>query len=435
MNFGSKVEIPKAMSAPVLVVDNLCKHFDLGRPAKSRSSLRDMITDICRKPLAAFKKRREEERFWALQNVSFELQQGEVLGIVGYNGAGKSTLLKVLSKITRPSSGKAVVRGRLGSLLEVGTGFHGDLTGRENILLNGAILGMSRRDTLRHFDSIVSFAEIEKFLDTPVKFYSSGMYIRLAFAVAAHLDPDILIVDEVLAVGDMRFQKKCLERMEKIASSGQTILFVSHNLAAVRNFCTKALYLKQGEVAAFGAVAEVIDSYTQQSSVGCKEKCWPVAMRPGNDNFKINRLRLRDAQVQLSKEIVIEIDYTVLKDHVTAAFALALYDEDDRCVFTTFSHLEPQHYGKALCKGSYLTSCVIPPHLLNAKTYYVTVSGFSNYHSDLFSLEKVLFFEAVDDGYFDGEYVSQLKGAVRPQIPWHTLYHLEPESGQFQGDS
>jgi lipopolysaccharide transport system ATP-binding protein len=206
------------------------------------------------------------EEFWALKNVSFEVQQGEVLGIIGRNGAGKSTLLKILSRITEPSAGRVRIHGRVASLLEVGTGFHPELTGRENIFLNGAILGMKRAEIKRKFDQIVEFAEVEKFLDTPVKRYSSGMYVRLAFAVAAHLEPEILIVDEVLAVGDVEFQKKCLNKMSEVASLGRTVLFVSHNLAAVSDLCTRAILLQKGEVRQVGTPDEVIAAYIEQSN-------------------------------------------------------------------------------------------------------------------------------------------------------------------------
>jgi lipopolysaccharide transport system ATP-binding protein len=210
--------------------------------------------------------RPETEEFWALKNVNFELGSGEVLGIVGRNGAGKSTLLKILSRITEPSAGRVTIRGRVASLLEVGTGFHPELTGRENIFLNGAVLGMKRAEIKRKFDEIVNFAEVEKFLDTPVKRYSSGMYVRLAFAVAAHLEPEILVVDEVLAVGDAEFQKKCLNKMGEVASGGRTVLFVSHNLSAVADLCTKALLLEKGQIECVGTPEQVITAYIERSS-------------------------------------------------------------------------------------------------------------------------------------------------------------------------
>ena len=254
-------------SAPIITVENLGKRYELGSAQKSERymTLRDTIAHSAR---SVFRRERRsgplspDEAFWALKDVSFEIRRGEVVGIIGRNGAGKSTLLKILSRITEPTEGRITLEGRVASLLEVGTGFHPELTGRENIFLNGAILGMSRVEIKAKFDEIVAFAEVERFLDTPVKRYSSGMYVRLAFAVAAHLEPEILIVDEVLAVGDLEFQKKCLGKMHEIAEGqGRTVLFVSHNMAAIHQLCTRAILLSKGSIAANGGVLQVIDEY------------------------------------------------------------------------------------------------------------------------------------------------------------------------------
>src|SRR5271170_2569168 len=267
------------MSDAVITVENLSKRYlvghQVGRQGRSRYiALRDIIgramRNIGRKTIDVVRGRQilpgdEIEEFWALKNVSFEVKRGEVLGIIGRNGAGKSTLLKILSRITEPSEGRVVLRGRVSSLLEVGTGFHPELTGRENIYLNGAILGMMQREICRKFDEIVAFAEVEKFLDTPVKHYSSGMYVRLAFAVAAHLEPEILIVDEVLAVGDAEFQKKCLGKMQSVSEKdGRTVLFVSHNMQAVRQMCRRVIFLKQGRISYSGDPHTAISSYLGQ---------------------------------------------------------------------------------------------------------------------------------------------------------------------------
>lgn len=255
---------------PAIAVERVSKRFRLGRRRGSEPSYQTLRESIALGLSAAshrvigwFRRRRSAQLpdFWALQDVSFEVQPGEVLGVVGSNGAGKSTLLKILSRITRPTAGEARLRGRVGTLLEVGTGFHPELTGRENIFLNGSILGMSRRETRKAFDQIVGFAEVDEFLDTPVKLYSSGMYTRLAFAVAAHLEPEILIVDEVLAVGDAAFQQKCLGKMEQVSRSGRTVLFVSHNMAAVKALCTRALLLRRGRIVLDGDVDEVVNDY------------------------------------------------------------------------------------------------------------------------------------------------------------------------------
>ena len=260
------------MSSAAVEVDNIGKLYDLGKA--QHDSLRTAITEMVKAPFRRFGKREEKpdsQEFWALRDVSFKVRQGEVVGIIGRNGAGKSTLLKVLSRIVEPTTGRAMMRGRVASLLEVGTGFHPELTGRENIYLNGSILGMRKREIDKKFDEIVAFSEVEKFLDTPVKRYSSGMYVRLAFAVAAHLEPEILIVDEVLAVGDAEFQKKCIGKMKDISEGGErTVLFVSHNMGAVRALCTSGIYLAGGSVKAQGDVETVIGEYLRPTQTALR---------------------------------------------------------------------------------------------------------------------------------------------------------------------
>ncbi|HEX6502556.1 MAG TPA: ABC transporter ATP-binding protein [Terriglobales bacterium] len=248
---------------PILEIGNLSKQYVLGRARRRDDSLRELLVSTLRKPLDLLmgKDGPKQTPFWALRKVSFDVREGEVLGVIGRNGAGKSTLLKIMSRITDPTEGFIKVRGRLSSLLEVGTGFHPELTGRENIFLNGAILGMRKTEIVSKFDEIVAFSEIERFLDTPVKRYSSGMYVRLAFSVAAHLNPEILVVDEVLAVGDMSFQKKCLGKMSEVSKGGRTVLFVSHNMAAVQNLCATAIVLSQGQLTFHGPSKDAIDFY------------------------------------------------------------------------------------------------------------------------------------------------------------------------------
>ena len=242
-------------------VENLSKMYKIGLARQRHDTLRDQLVDLISSPFRPKVKEDEDGTFWALKDVSFEVMQGDVLGIIGRNGAGKSTLLKLLSRITEPTSGRAVINGRVGSLLEVGTGFHPELTGRENVYLNGAILGMHRSEITRKFDEIVAFAEIDKFLDTPVKRYSSGMYVRLAFAVAAHLEPEILLVDEVLAVGDVEFQKKCLGKMDDVAKLGRTVLFVSHNMNAIQRLCAQTLFIDNGTLVEKGLTRDIVSSY------------------------------------------------------------------------------------------------------------------------------------------------------------------------------
>lgn len=259
------------MTETVIRVENLSKKYIIGHERERYTALRDVIANGIKSIGRRFSKQEyidpNTEEFWALKDISFEIKQGDRVGIIGRNGAGKSTLLKILSRITEPTTGKISIKGRVASLLEVGTGFHPELTGRENIYLNGAILGMDRAEIKKKFDEIVSFAEIEKFLDTSVKRYSSGMYVRLAFAVAAHLEPEILIVDEVLAVGDAEFQKKCLGKMEDVGKEGRTVLFVSHNMAAIQQLCGFGILLRQGTLLASGSMSQVISNYVNQSKM------------------------------------------------------------------------------------------------------------------------------------------------------------------------
>jgi lipopolysaccharide transport system ATP-binding protein len=306
---------------PVISVENLGKTYRISHQGGGRpyEALRDVIADKFRRlfrpppaqPDAGAAATTED--FWALRDVSFEVRQGEVIGIIGRNGAGKSTLLKILSRITEPSEGRVRIRGRVASLLEVGTGFHPELTGRENIHLNGAILGMSRAEIRRKFDEIVAFAEVDKFLDTPVKRYSSGMYVRLAFAVAAHLDPEILIVDEVLAVGDAQFQKKCLGKMQDVAKGGRTVLFVSHNMMAVQSLCTGGLLLKQGRISCAGGIAPVLDSYLREQKVQNVnfEQMASTSGRLGNGRARFTKLFLTDVNGGKMSEVSFGSDFFI----------------------------------------------------------------------------------------------------------------------------
>lgn len=325
MGFG-KV---KPVARPALRVDGLGKRYRIGRKEQGYRTLRDSLARAVRRPLRALRPKRgrsDDEILWALRDVSFEVRRGDVVGIVGRNGAGKSTLLKILSRITAPTAGHADIRGRVGSLLEVGTGFHPELSGRENIFLNGAILGMGRAEIQRKFDEIVAFASVERFIDTPVKHYSSGMYLRLAFAVAAHLEPEILLVDEVLAVGDAAFQKKCLGRMEAVAHEGRTILFVSHNMGAVRSLCTTGLYLSEGTVEAAGDLNECIARYFRD--IGALHE-------PGVDAATGLRTGTGFGRVRLEGSDATTVDQG---DAFTAATVLRL--EDDTTGFYLFCILE-----------------------------------------------------------------------------------------------
>ncbi|HXY36704.1 MAG TPA: ABC transporter ATP-binding protein [Planctomycetaceae bacterium] len=286
------------MSDPAIRVENLGKQYDLGAREAGYVTFREALTGLVTNPVKRFKslsgRAREDETFWALKDVSFEVQPGEVVGIIGHNGAGKSTLLKILSQITEPTEGRVEINGRIGSLLEVGTGFHPELTGRENIFLNGSILGMSRDEVRRKFDEIVAFAEVEKFLDMPVKKYSSGMSVRLAFSVAAHLDPEILIIDEVLAVGDQEFQNKCLGKMSGVAESGRTILFVSHQMAAVEAMCSTAILLSEGRIRARGETTKIVERYLRGVSRGEMQPLQDRRDRKGSGAIRFKSVAFSD---------------------------------------------------------------------------------------------------------------------------------------------
>ena len=293
------------MAAPIISARGVSKSYHVGGPQRPPDSIRDAVTGILRAPMRRLRPARQspENTFWALDDVSFDVQHGDVLGLLGRNGAGKCTMLKVISRITEPTRGRIELRGRVASLLEVGTGFHAELTGRENIYMNGTILGMRRREIARKFDEIVEFSEIERFIDTPVKRYSSGMYVRLAFAVAAHLEPEILVVDEVLAVGDAEFQKKCLGKMSDVAHAGRTVLFVSHNMAAMRALCTRAILLEKGRVAIDGAIEPAIKRYLEQAHTASETAEWkyqwknPVAKVVADDvEMLVNGSVMRSVQ-------------------------------------------------------------------------------------------------------------------------------------------
>jgi len=319
------------MSEAIISVENLSKRYVIGHQRNPHDGLRHRVEDALRSPLRwlrgrAQERRAEREEFWALKDVSFEVKQGEVLGIIGRNGAGKSTLLKILSRITEPTSGRIHIKGRVASLLEVGTGFHPELTGRENVFLNGAILGMHRAEIKRKFDEIVAFAEVEKFLDTPVKRYSSGMYVRLAFAVAAHLEPEILIVDEVLAVGDAEFQKKCLGKMQDVSKGGRTVLFVSHNMGAMLNLCTRGVALNCGKIAFNGRIEEAVDFYNQKTAeLHAGEKDWePHVVYQCDDQdqapgeFEITKVELLD-ESEKPKPVVYTWDSFKVRIHYSVS--------------------------------------------------------------------------------------------------------------------
>jgi lipopolysaccharide transport system ATP-binding protein len=331
------------MSETAIEVENLSKRYVLGHQRSKGDGFRHTIEEMVRSPIGWLRSRRERQRakddFWALKDLSFEIKRGEVVGIIGRNGAGKSTLLKILSRITEPTNGKISIEGRVASLLEVGTGFHPELTGRENIFLNGAILGMSRVEIRRKFDEIVAFSEIEKFLDTPVKRYSSGMYVRLAFAVAAHLEPEILIVDEVLAVGDSEFQKKCMGKMNDVRAGGRTILFVSHNMAAIRTLCTRGIVLSRGQMAFSGGADDCIREYEKTVATSLSAH-WarPLALVAGEIGFKEITLELQGRQPQL--RLCLEANIAGGPTDIRAIFSFDILDNMGAPIMQAFPTLD-----------------------------------------------------------------------------------------------
>jgi lipopolysaccharide transport system ATP-binding protein len=350
-----------------------------------------------------------------------EVNEGERVAIIGRNGAGKSTLLKILSRITEPTTGEIRIRGRVASLLEVGTGFHPELTGRENIFLNAAVLGMPQREVRRRFDEIVAFAEVEQFLDTPVKHYSSGMYTRLAFAVAAHLEPDILIVDEVLAVGDAQFQKKCLGRMEQTTKEGRTVLFVSHNMQMVLSLCNRGILLDHGRVAASGSAEDVVTAYREMGTSNQIERTWNNAEQAlGNESIKLRSARLHISGASSNNQVTIRTAFSVKVVYDANVQADAFYlGVRLRTVYgdIIFGSGSPP---MPICPGTYRSECFVPGDLLNEGLYVVDVGFVRDGTILLFRAEDLLTFEVHDVERVLGGWLGRIPGAVRPKLHWET---------------
>lgn len=413
---------------PVISVSNVSKKYTIrhgGSPGYH--TLRDEIT----KSLKRLVRRQRSpsvtnEDFWALSDVSFEVKHGDRLGIIGRNGAGKSTLLKILSKVVEPTTGRIEIRGRLSSLLEVGTGFHPELTGRENVFLNGAILGMRRVEILRQFDEIVDFSGVERFIDTPVKHYSSGMYVRLAFAVAAHLDPDILLIDEVLAVGDLAFQKKCLGKIESITGEGRTVLFVSHSLSSVTSLCTSALLLDSGRIVAAGNVSDVVMKYYREGTAS------PAAFDVTQSNKSIgseyarllsgsvlNASGASPTEVAISEPIFVEMRFEILKPFHGAFVPNFHFKTADGTV--AFVSHDPSR--SATVPGTYSARCEVPGNFLNEGTYFVglALTSYAMGVTVHFYEQSALSFNVRDpiSGVDSrGDWAGSIPGSVRPFLNW-----------------
>jgi lipopolysaccharide transport system ATP-binding protein len=421
------------MSRPIIEVENLSKRYRLGQ--LNAQTLREEVEQF----FARLRNKRAgkgdelsgaSSEFWALKDVSFSVQPGEVIGIIGRNGAGKSTLLKILSRITEPTTGLARVRGRIASLLEVGTGFHPELSGRENIYLNGAILGMTVAEVKAKFDEIVAFAEVERFLDTPVKRYSSGMYVRLAFAVAAHLEPEILIVDEVLAVGDVEFQRKCLGRMRSVSSKeGRTVLFVSHNMTAINSLCNRAMLMNGGRAEEIGPALTITQRYIRTFG-RAEERCksWTYQDAPGDERFKVARIEITPqaanaaAPIEMGTPFQIDVEYWNLVESADVVIELLVRGSDGMPVFHSYSTESDQNAGRSYSKGLYQSSCCVPGNLLNAGRFDVEM-----YFSDGRPSKEFALVDAISVVVHEVNerrnltYYGRFVGHVHPKLTWRTV--------------
>jgi lipopolysaccharide transport system ATP-binding protein len=422
----------------VIRVDNLGKKYLLRHDAPRYFALRDVIVESAKRygnrllhPLNAMRPDGSKEEFWALRDVSFEVKRGDRLGIIGRNGAGKSTLLKILGRITEPTRGRVSIKGRVSSLLEVGTGFHPELTGRENIFLSGAVLGMSRADILARFDEIVAFAEVERFLDTPVKHYSSGMYIRLAFAVAAHVQTRTLLIDEVLAVGDVQFQKKCLGKMENVSREGRTVLFVSHNMNAIEQLCNSALLLKDGHIQEHGFdVNKIIRDYVYDPDRDPSSSAWRNQTGEEYQNawFTPHRFCVTDRAgnllqmpVRNDQDIWIELEAFVQEVDPALTVGYAIYSEEGYLLYWSYQTDQPEERWPKITKGRCVLRGRIPRRLLNQGTYRVELIGGLHFRKWLFEPGKNCpsIYLSLQGGLSDSPYwMAKRPGLIAPETEW-----------------
>ncbi len=420
------------MSDLAIRVEGLSKRYRIGHTVDSYRTLRDALARAAAAPLRRLRRTSTAEAsdsyIWALRDVSFEVRQGQVLGIIGRNGAGKSTLLKILSRVTEPTEGYAEIHGRVGSLLEVGTGFHPELTGRENIYLNGAILGMKRAEIERKFDEIVAFAEVEKFIDTPVKRYSSGMYLRLAFAVAAHLEPEILVVDEVLAVGDAEFQRKCLGKMDDVARQGRTVLFVSHNMSAILRLTQETLVLDRGRLILRAPTPEAVDFYMTSGLSQEGERRWdpedpqvqaaapfrPVALRVLDQAGRVV------GQVASREPFSVEVEYELAEDITGLRVGIYLSTSRGEPVFTSFDTDAPAAFEAYAVRraGRYVSRCRIPANWLNEGRFVLGMNASSFGVRSYFTDEHALTFAVDATGAPGSHWPEKRRGPFRPALAW-----------------
>ncbi|MDQ2805822.1 MAG: ABC transporter ATP-binding protein [Chloroflexota bacterium] len=415
------------MSDIAIRVEGLSKRYQIGATPVSYRTLRESVTDMMAGPFRRLSRAVRPRAgaaggttvFWALKDVSFTVPRGAAVGIIGRNGAGKSTLLKILSRITDPTAGFAEIHGRVGSLLEVGTGFHPELTGRENIYLNGAILGMRRTEIARKFAEIVAFSEVEQFIDSPIKHYSSGMYLRLAFAVAAHLDPEILLVDEVLAVGDAAFRKKCLGKMDAVAHTGRTVFLVSHDLTAIQELCPLTLLLESGQVMAYGPTVDVINQYMgKYHDIG--SQYIPAGSTGTSGQFHLLSVRVHNAKgisevlYSWDEDIYVRIDYRLTAPFHNLRVGFQLEDERGVVIFRTGDADWVEHLSESRAAGTYQSTCVIPRQLLNRGHYFVSMRVDFRNVDWIYRSDSVINFDVGQIPLAGGHYNAQ----IRPHLQW-----------------
>ncbi len=410
---------------PAIEIRNLGKEYTLAS-AQPYISLRDVLTGTFKSIIQT--NRKKKEKFWALKDITADIMPGERVGIIGRNGAGKSTLLKIISRITPPTTGEAIIRGRVGSLLEVGTGFHPELTGRENIFLNGSILGLKKIEIIKQLDEIIDFSGVNNFIDTPLKHYSTGMQLRLAFSVAAHLEPEILLIDEVLAVGDLEFQKKCLGKMEQVSKEhGRTILFVSHNMDIIRKFCSSAILLAKGILIDKGDTTHIISEYISNHSQTNSEANWPEGLYSLNKELKLNRVYLHNKSNDLlskfdtTEAIGLTIEYEVINDNIKFTHGINLYNSENQNVFNSHDISFALNETKRK-KGEFIAKVWIPENLLPEGLFSLSVALFNPNPLDIFIHEhEVLRFEVFTDfskRNARGNYSNNFPGIIRPLLDW-----------------
>lgn len=448
--------LPRNMSSKdvAIRVEKISKRYRIGLKEQAHDSIGGAIFDFIRSPLKNYRKYRSLYTFgdsvgdsgsnsadiiWALRDVSFTVKKGGVLGIIGRNGAGKSTLLKILSKITDPTTGLVEIHGRVSSLLEVGTGFHPELTGRENIYLNGTILGMRKREIDQKLDEIVDFSGVEKFIDTPVKRYSSGMSVRVAFAVAAHLEPEILIIDEVLAVGDARFQKKCLKKMQDVGRAGRTVLFVSHNMPAVTHLCSRTILLEEGQILKEGPSRDVISAYLDAETGTKGERVWldpSKAPAGGICRLRAVRVRSEDGKIietlDIRRPVKLEMEFEVLKpEHVLMPY-YSIFNEEGIHLFSAHD-IDPEWRGRHRSIGRYVSTVWVPGNFFAEGTMFVNV-GVTTLNpniSQFYKADAVAFYvvDSLEGDSARGDWHKHMSGVVRPMLEWSTEFYpqdMEP---------